>query len=506
MSLTSQHPEYSTRLADWVLMRDSHKGERQIKDKGTLYLSATPGQEYDGMQPSQPGKKNYDAYKARARYHDFIVQAVEALIGVMHHKPPNIELPKKMEPLLERGTVKGEPLDVLLRRINTEQLITGRVGLLADVPDGSPVSTLPYVATYVAEDILNWDDGRREEISLQNLNLVVLDESEYERVSMFDWRQEQKTRVLVLGDLSANEPEMQGLYRQAVFAGNDTDFNESALLVPSIGGRVLNKIPFVFVNAKDIVPETDAPPLLGLANLALTVYRAEADYRQTLFMQGQDTLVIKGMASGGSNDAVGEDDIRAGAGATIYVSEEGDAKYIGVSSDGLREQRESLQNDKKEAAEIGGKLLDTRGKEAESGDALRIRVSARTASLNQIALAGAEGLKSILKTIAEWVGADPEGVVVEPNLDFADDSLDGRTLVDIMTAKTMGAPISLRTIHNTMKEKDMTELEFEEELAEIESEEPELDGTDEGGDDETVPGNEQVVGEDGEEDETGEEG
>jgi hypothetical protein len=110
-------------------------------------------------------------------------------------------------------------------------------------------------------------------------------------------------------------------------------------------------------------------------------------------------------------------------------------------------------------------------RQKESGDALKIRVAARTATLNQIALAGAFGLQATLRHIATWMGLDPENVVVTPNLDFVDDALDSKTLVEYMTSKAMGAPLSLRSIHKQMEERDLTELTFEEELAEIALEE-----------------------------------
>lgn len=445
------------------MMTDTYGGERIVKEAGTKYLPPTPGQLEDGMEnASQDGYKNYQAYKTRARFPDFVSQAVEALLGIMHHKPATIELPKKMEPMIEHATVKGESLQMLLRRINENQLTTGRLGLLADVADGSPVGTLPYIALYRAEDVRNWDSGSREELVHRVLNLVVLNETEYERDTDFEWKSVEKYRVLVLGDPGENVEE--GTYQMGVFSETTSlNFTESSLIVPSLAGKSLNKLPFIIVNSKDIVPDPDDPPLLGLAQLALTVYRGEADYRQAIFMLGQDTLVLMG----------GDDDtIRAGAGAVINLPISGDAKYVGVNSQGIPEMRKALENDRKEAAEIGGKLLDTRGGDAESGDALRIRVSARTASLNQIAKAGAEGLQSILRTIAEWVGANPDEVIVTPNLDFADDEWQGEDLVKLTTAKSLGAPISLRSIHRKMQDKDMTEMDYEEELAEIAREQP----------------------------------
>jgi hypothetical protein len=74
--------------------------------------------------------------------------------------------------------------------------------------------------------------------------------------------------------------------------------------------------------------------------------------------------------------------------------------------------------------------------------------------------------------MAKWLKLNPEEVVVTPNLDFADAGLEGRTLVDWMTAKSLGLPLSLESIHRKLQEKDYTEMEFEEEMTLIEAEEP----------------------------------
>jgi len=471
MSISSHHPLYADFLKDWDKLADAYRGERVVKEAGQKYLPPTAGQLIDGMGANEDGYKNYQAYKTRARFPGFLAQAVEALLGIMHHKPANIELPSQMESLLESATVKGESLENLLRRINESQLVDGRVGLLADVPDGAPAGVLPYIATYCAKDIINWDDGARNELVRQTLNLVVLNETEPVRGKDFEWENEEKYRVLVYGEVDPNEPESAGLeYRMGVYTEEDGGtYTEDLMITPSIAGKSPDQIPFVFINSKDIVPDPDSPPLLGLAELAFAVYRSEADYRQSLFMQGQDTLVIIG--------GMGEEEIRAGAGATITVTQGGDAKYIGVESAGLEEQRMAIENDRKEAADIGGKLLDTSGRDAESGDALRIRVSARTASLNQIALAGASGLETILKMMARWIGAPEDQVVVTPNLDFADDEVDGRTLVDIMAAKMTGLKLSDESIHEYMQEKGLTKNSFEEEQQQLDKEDP-LDGGD----------------------------
>lgn len=463
MAIQDKHPLYSKFLADWEQMRDTYRGERVIKERGLRYLPPTSGMSQDGMSPSDRGYRAYMAYKHRAVFHDFVSDAVEAMVGVMHAKPPVIELPEAMEPMRERATINGESLELLLRRVNEQQLVTGRLGLLLDLP-ATPTTEQPqlYIAMYLAENIINWDDGARDELTLPELNMVVLDESEFERGSDFTWEFVNKYRVLMQGDAQSNEP--QGTYRTAVFRDASTSFSEEALLAPSIRGNVLDQLPFVFVNTKDIVASPDDPPLLGLSGLSLAIYRGEADYRQNLFMQGQDTLVVIG------GDP--EESYRIGAGATITPPQGGDAKFIGVSAEGLGEQRQSLENDKRQAVSKSGALAENETRERESGEALKIRVAARTATLNSIALTGAAALQELLRRGAKWMGLDPETVKVTPNLDFAAEELTGKTLVELMTARNLGAPLSRRSVHRLMKDKDLTEMEYEEELDEIDEEEP----------------------------------
>lgn len=480
MAVDSKHPLYTENSDIWIQIRDTHEGEQTVKDKGQLYLPATSGMVADGMKNAEaPGYKAYEAYKTRAVMPDLVKDAVDAMLGVMHHKPPIIELPESMEPLRDMATLRNESLEMLLRRINEEQLITGRCGLLADMPkDPSPTDTrvqasgrttttadLPYLALYNAETITNWDYGRRDGIQIQNLNVVILDESEYERDDEFEWEFQEKYRVLILGEVDENEPRGTGVYRVGTFRDENFSFVEAQLITPSYRGSTLEEIPFTFINCCDIVADPDQAPLLGLSNLVLTIYRGEADYRQSLFQQGQDTLVIIG---GNTED----ENLRVGANGRLDLPSGADAKYIGVDSAGLEEQRNALENDYSRAMQKGGQLMDSISRERESGDALKIRVAARTATLNQIALTGAFGLQHSLRQIARWIGADPEQVTVTPNLDFVDDDFKPDDLVKLISAKNMGAPISRETIHLWLQNKDVTDLDFEEELGKIEEEEP----------------------------------
>jgi hypothetical protein len=322
----------------------------------------------------------------------------------------------------------------------------------------------PVVVTYNELSIINWDDTSIMDEDV-DVRLVVLNESGFVLDEAFNWVSKAKYRVLGFAD-EDGILSREGVYGSAVFDEAD-ELSGAELLIPNLMGKTLDEIPFVFVNSKDLSGTPDAPPLDGLAKACLSIYRSEADYRQNLFMQGQDTLVRIGVMDTGDDEAV-----RTGAGSRIDVPVGGDAKYIGVSSNGLSEQRTALENDYARALQKSGQLLDATSRAKESGDALRIRVAAQTATLPQIAKTGAAGLEKILKIMATWYGANPDEVSVTPNLNFTDADLNGQTLVQIMQAKGLGAPISQESVHGYMRDQGFTKQEYDVEMGLLEAEPP----------------------------------
>lgn len=502
MALESLHPSYVDRSGDWEEMRDLYKGERHVKSKGEKYLPATKSMKLDGMGTTggvkNLGQEVYDAYRVRAVLPDYVEEAVEAYIGMLHKKPPSIELPAALEPLRESATMYGEPLEALLRRINEEQLLTGRLGLLVDLPaNPDPANPKPYIALYIAEAGRNWDDGQIDN-GEADLNLVVLDESGYRRDG-FDWVTVTKYRVLDLhreGEDEEARSNAEPVYRSGAFevaGGGQPTYVEADMQTPMIRGSTLDEIPFVFINTKDITNDPDKPPLMSLAQLVLAIYRGEADYRQNLFMQGQDTLVLIGDRKKTAGDInttdslneLGDDGaLRTGAGSMIEMEVGGTAEYVGVSGNGLSEQRSSLENDRRRADAKSGQLTTESASTTESGKAKQVRIAAQTASLKQIALTGAAGLEWVLRTAARWVGADPEQVKVTPNLEFGDVDLVPKDIVDAMTARNMGAPISLESVHAMASDIGMARFDYatEKEMADEErAAEAPPPGTDAGG-------------------------
>lgn len=459
----------------WQKSRDAYDGEEAIKcrDGGICYLPPTPGQVLDGMTQyayvvgrvipiGSTGYVNYANYLKRAVFHAFLTDAVKSFMGLLWSKPPKIELPAGMEFMRETATPDGESLLALYRRVNQEQLITSRAGLLLDIDTKGEGPPRPYIAMYIAEAIRNWDDGRAGQV--QKLNLVILDESEPVRNDDdFCWTYKCKYRILILD---------QGVYKTGLFEEN-APYDPTLLDSPNLLGTVPDQLPFFFINAEDVLSCPKFPVLERLTDLCYTIYRGEADYRQNLFQQGQDTLVTIGVGTASGADSTGDTTHRVGSGAAINIPNiNGDAKFIGTSSLGLPEQRSALENDKAQARTMAGQLIDTRTREKESGEAMRIRLGAQTITLLQIAQTAALAFENCLKQCAIWMRLDPTQVKVTPNTDFTTSVMSGVELTALMTAKNLGAPISQESIHKLEQYQGLTDNSFEEELAKIKAETP----------------------------------
>ena len=474
-SIADPHPDFLARRPDWVTLFDAHEGQRHIKSKTTKYLPATSGMRALSNSKDKldgEGGDLYNAYLTRAFFPDLLKETVRALTGILDREAANIELPDALEDMREIATPKGESLNDLLVQMHINQLLYGRLGLLLDV---DPNSDLPLIVQYPAPQVLNWDDialtlnpkqidDSKRSQARRRLLLAVIDETRYERETgdRFTWNLVPRFRALSLGDADQN------VYTSQV----ERDGAMQDAIQPSIRGKTLEEIPFVFVNTTDLGSRPGEPPLINLANLSMAIYRGEADHRSALFMSGQDTLVITGYdISSGSSENPGDDAKPIiGSGAYLNLPDpDADAKFIGPDSLALPEQRTSLEDDYKRAGEEGIKLLSA-GAGAEAAETMRIRVAARTATLQTIASVAATGLETSLRQAAVWVGANPDDVKVEPNLDFIEETQNVKDLIDFATAKSAGVPLSWKSVHNYLRAKDFTEFTFEEELEQIEEE------------------------------------
>jgi hypothetical protein len=469
--LDVQHPLFCEMKRAWKECRDCAKGQDAIKECGTYYLPPTVGMLMDWEKGSSADPKNevngqvrFMRYLDRANFDHHFQDGQKQFIGLMWSKEPKIEgIPKELEYMMKLkpedagATRSGTSLVDLIRQINQQQLEVSREGLMLDLPDGIPSpDKKPYFATYCAESIINWDASKGP------LEMVVLDESGPVREG-FRWIQKKKRRVLMM---------QGGYYAQGAFVGEDAVFNASALEAPELNGRKLDAIPFRFINAQNMLAAPTEPVLYRLAKADIKIFQLDADVRFVLHYLGKDTLVVIGKTGA-------QKDFRLGPGAAIQIEGQGDAKLIGITGAGLSEMIKTLEDDKAAARVLAGQLIDTRTREKESGEALRVKIGAQTVQLADMAVIACKAVEELLKVAAKWMGLSQDKIdkiKISPNRDYTTTVMEGQTALALADAKNNGFPLSRKSQHKLAQYQGLTDMPYEEELKECLADDKEVIG------------------------------
>jgi hypothetical protein len=173
-------------------------------------------------------------------------------------------------------------------------------------------------------------------------------------------------------------------------------------------------------------------------------------------MSGQETFVTIGLEK-----QVGI----VGAGVSINLPIDGDAKYVGPAGTGMAAHRQAIIDAREDAVTAGAQLFDVQSGQ-ESGEALRLRYAAQTATLTTIAQTSASALEQALKNVAIFMGLDPDKVTVKPNLRFVDTVMTPTEATQLMKL-WMGEAISKLTMYENLQRGEIAspERDFEEEQA-----------------------------------------
>lgn len=419
--ITARHPSYDAHLQSWTLMRDAFEGEDDIKAKGEMYLPSKTG--IEAITDAGLRGRVYEAYKLRAEFPELVALVVRGAVGTMLDKPAAIDLPPELEPLRESATKDGLTLEALHRRIATEIMLIGRYGILPGVdPSGKP-----YLAGYVAESIISWDQDENSSV-----DFVVLDESGLARDRETNkWVKVEKYRELFVEN---------GRYGSRVWDKNGDGFQSGEVIeAKDPKQKPLGFLPMVFAGTSDLTPDPDDVPLYGLAKIAVRIYRMDADLTTSLHMTSEPTPMVTGYENPAK--AIEDGWIPKGIGAsTMWVLPEGgDGKFLEFTGAGIEKQVEVIQKNYDRAVMFGAQLLADQGRAQESGEAKRVRMDSQHSTLKGVAMTSSSALEKALKNLAIWMGADPNEVQVTPNLDFFDQSLSGADVDAIVRGWVEGA-------------------------------------------------------------------
>lgn len=435
--IQTPHAQHSLRAPQWRKVRDAIEGEDCVKLAGATYLS----------KPGAMTDQQYAAYKERASYYAIAERTLRGMSGLVFRNPLQITLPPRLEPLIDVATNDGHSLDVFTETIINELLSVGRYGLLLDFPtDTSDSTALPYVSTYEAEDIINWEqifvDGRKvvsrvvlrddadsigDDNIVQYLELFLNDEGNYE---VRKWR--------------------AALDENGITSSNFTPYDKTT--VPMVKGKPLRSIPFVFINAYDLKPDVAKPPMLDLVNLSLAHYRNSADFEHALYLTAQPTAWISGNISETSKPK------SIGSGTIWTLPDGGQCGMLEFTGAGISAQASAMDKKEDRMATLGARMIHDGRQRNEASDTARMRGRAELSLLTNVVNMAQAGLECLFNIAAEWVGSTPESVEIVINRDWIETRLDSNELTALMKAYQSGS-ISYATFWHNLQQGEIAPLD-----------------------------------------------
>jgi hypothetical protein len=439
------------------------KGTDEVKNKGTEYLPRLDNQTW----------QQYEAYKTRAMFYGASKRTSQGLVGAVFRKEPSFKFPDKQ--WMDNATIGGESLFNLTYDVTMEIIQIGRIGLLVDVPPSGEGK--PYISSYTAENIINWKtkkiNGRMQ------LSMVVLREPLLRPEDEFKDKASTQYRVLQLIQENGEWVYKQRLFHPRSFSDGDVYQSDSDEYIeirvydgvtypvmPKKAGRPLDYIPFQFINATSLTPETVEPPLMELVETNLSHYRNSADLEHGAHYTALPTAWVAGFESDNNKE------LTVGS-AVAWVASDPQARagYLEFTGAGLRSIMDLMNSKELKMAVLGSRMLEEQKRESETAEALRLRMSGESGTLLSISRMIQAGLVKTLSIVAEWMNYTTSGITVELNKDYVAAKMTPHELISLMQALQAKA-ISFDTFYWNLSQGEMLPPDFDKtkEMVKIEKE------------------------------------
>ena len=471
--VNTRHKNYDRFAKKWKRVRDVLAGQDEIHAATSAYLPALVDED-----PAEYLKRI-----ERTPFYNASWRTVASFVGMLFRKPPNLEVPKSLEKLLEDVTMTGVSFDNFAQEVVLEDISTSRLGVLVDYPqavtnaDGTPITVAqaealglrPSMAMYKAESIINWDYGRVNNRTV--LTQVRLAEVATEKRTEFETEEYAIVRVLDLFD---------GKYRVRRFK----EENEEQIgwdVYPTMNGKPLDFIPFYFIGPDGSEKDLSEPILIDLIDLNIKHYQVSADYEHGCHFTGLPTPVIIGINTeapfgDGVKPTAPQERYYIGSTAAWVLPAGADAKFLEFTGQGLTELRENLKEKKEEMASIGARMLTPEKAGVEAADTLAMRNAGEHSILGAIAVAVSGGLTEALKTFGRWAGlsdAEIAKLLYEINRDFMPYAITPQALTALLAAVQAGK-LSFEAFFDLLKRGDLHQADttFEIEQARIDANPP----------------------------------
>jgi hypothetical protein len=454
MAVNNKHIQYTSNKDDWQMMRD--------------VISSNVG----GYVPKLEGQSTaeFEAYVARPAFFNATTRTLDALLGLIYSKEPEITDSTELNRIYENITLDDDTLEDFSKMVSKEVLSVGRCGVLIDMPSidrsqfsASQIESMnlrTYARLYKTENIINW---RYTNVNgIQYLSLLVLEESfEYQDGDEFTTKIGTQWRVLDL---------FEGRYRQRIYIQNNKDIIFSGEVLPVANGNPISYIPFVFFGVNELKGIVEAPPLLDLAKVNLSHFKNDVDLEHGAHFTALPTPCISGYSADANAPA-----IKIGSTSFLtFDNPQAKAYYLEFTGGGLTTIQSIIASKEKRMAVLGARLLLDEKKTAEATETVAMRSSGERAVLVNISKTISSGIKKVLEIIAEWENIKQE-IVYNLNTDYNLNTIDPQLLAQIMGGVQSGT-IPMEVLFHNMKEGELIpdDMDFETYQSNIETATPQM--------------------------------
>lgn len=424
------HPEIRKLQLSYELIDDCLAGEHRVKFRRSRYLPM-PNPE----DQSEENLARYSSYLTRAVFYNVAQRTQAGLVGQVFMRPPAVEVPPALDPVITDATGSGVPLDQVAQEATGFTLAFGRCGVYVDYPSldneatepagteespsiesgqgagGATIEQLesgdirPVIRVISPIDCINYRVIQRGAKLV--LSLVVFREDQVIADDGFETRRKDQWRALRLDPVTGEY--VVEIYRNRVGTSPDEVY-----MPRDAQGNRLTDIPFTFVGADNNDPRPGIMPMYDLCNINIAHYRNSADYEEAVYMLGQPTPWFAGLTEQWVKDVM-KGKVVLGSRSAILLPVNGSAGVLQVEPNTMA--KEAMDQKEAQMVALGAKLVEASQTQRTATEANHDNVS-ETSILSSVAGNVANAIQFGLEWAARFAGADVNGITYNMNTEF----------------------------------------------------------------------------------------